>query len=257
MGWNTVQPDELLPSVSTAADTVPLVDDAPLIESDRNNDALLRLLNNCVTAMHILDTRMSDLENKARRALEESARERSESRADIATLRTRTKLTDSAADQIQARLSACEVGAAESSDRHAREIAAARADVETWRLRTETSIGKLGIMEERLSQVETSLERRLRTTESDLTLARHQAARMEQRAVVSEAAAAGLEGRLLEAVSAVSEQRARIACLQAKLGVTAQTSRYVEDMAALTAPPQEKTVFDLADHVEDRRVSAA
>ena len=220
---------------------------------------MLRLLDNCVRAMQLLDVRMSGLENKSRRAAEENAREKAESRADIATLRTRTKLTDRNLDQMQVRMGAIEAAANQSQATHSGELTAARADVEQWRLRAESATARMAAMEDRLTKTETGLERRLLDTETALVEAQAQVSVMEQRASTSDASADAMHHRLSDALAAVADQRLRIACLQAKLGTRAETTRYAGAIEAMSEPDTTAVdaVIDLADLAEERLVSAA
>ena len=214
-------------------------------------ETLLALLDGCVDAMQRLEQRMAALEIKARDAVEASSLERSESRTEIATLRTRAKLAETGIDRIQARLASSEAGALGIVAHQEGEVASARADADAWRRRAETAIAGIAGMEDRLRGVETGLGTRLAQTERSLVVERENAARLEERTARSERSATTLAQRLAEASDAAAEQRARIGCLKAKLAIASQAARYngrplpVEDAAR-------SDVIDLMGLVEGR-----
>lgn len=229
---------------------------APILLSEGEGEATLRLLRSCVEAMHLLQAKVDGVEHQIAEQRDIGARETAVLRADLLALQASRGDEEARLAEAEQRIARLDAGTQEFAQRHAEDVASARTEAVTWRMRVETDSMAFDQLSGRLTSLETGLAAKLDEAEKTIVERDTDNVRLKTEVRIVESASDQLRMRLSGLDATIADQRARIASLQNKLATATYAIRF-EHLARTNEAIETGDILDLGTLPGGSLISAA
>lgn len=229
---------------------------APVMLSEGEGEATLRLLRSCVEAMQLLQAKVDSVETQIAEQREFGARETAVLRADLLTLQASRGEEEARLSEAETRIARLDLGSQDFALRHAEDVASARTEAANWRMRVETDAMAFDQLSGRLSALEHGLSAKLDQAEKTIADRETENVRLKTEVRIVESASDQLRTRLLGLDATMADQRARIASLQNKLATATYAIRF-EHLSRTNEVIEAGDILDLGALPNGSFISAA
>lgn len=229
---------------------------APILLSEGEGEATLRLLRSCVEAMHLLQAKVDGVEHQIAAQREIGAQETAILRADLLALQASRGDEEARLAEAEQRIARLDTGTQEFAQRHAEDVASARTEAVTWRMRVETDSMAFDQLSGRLTSLEAGLVAKLDQAEKTIVERETDNVRLKTEVRIVEGASDQLRTRLSGLDATIADQRARIASLQNKLATATYAIRF-EHLARTNEAIETGDILDLGSLPGGSLISAA
>ena len=249
-------PDTAAPVTTSPPATEAVREPAPVMLSEGEGEATLRLLRSCVEAMHLLQAKVDSVEHQIVEQRATGAREAATLRADFAALQTSRGEEEARLGEAEKRIARLDDGVQDFAQRHAEDVASARSEAATWRMRVETDSMAFDQLSGRLTTLENGLSVKLEQAERTIAERESDNVRLKTEVRIVENASDQLRMRLSGLDATIADQRARIASLQNKLATATYAIRF-EHLARTNEAIETGDILDLGTLPNGSLISAA